>query len=379
MSKSPKIKIQFLAVIFITSVFCLPAYTNENVESLFNGTDLSGWVPVGTPKAFNVKNKSIYTTGASPYLSWLRTEKEYENFILRFDYKTKGWYEGGLLIHAPEFGFPSKMGLKFHIRHDRKKYGKRSPGALYDAAAPRSIVNKPSGQWNQCEIQCDWPKLQITLNGTIIHDIDMQKNEAFRYRLRKGYIGIQNIGCKAYFRNIEIQPLPSKEDWTFLFKNGLQDFQTVKDTIWQIENNTLTGKTYDGFIRTKQEYEGPFELQVWVKQMMNGNGGVHFNWGSNRSGIEVQCFNSHDATNPTGSFYNIEPASRVVSSDEEWYLLQIFSDGPNAMVLVNGEKVSETNRIPAPHKGYIGFQQHTHGAIIHYREAKIIKRDWYVD
>ena len=98
------------------------ASAQDNYITLFNGKDLSGWVPVGTPNTFTVKEDSIYSTGAGPYPSWLRTEKEYENFVLRFEYQTEGWYEGGILIHAPLNGPGSKIGLKLHLRHDQKEY-----------------------------------------------------------------------------------------------------------------------------------------------------------------------------------------------------------------------------------------------------------------
>ena len=94
----------------------------SNYVALFNGKDLSGWVPVGTPNAFTVKEDSICSTGAGPYPSWLRTEREYENFVLRFEYQTQGWYEGGILIHAPLNGPGSKLGFKLHLRHDKKEY-----------------------------------------------------------------------------------------------------------------------------------------------------------------------------------------------------------------------------------------------------------------
>ena len=56
----------------------------EDYASLFNGKDLRGWVTVGTPDSFAVEDNAIRTTGAHSYPSWLRTEKEYENFVLRF-------------------------------------------------------------------------------------------------------------------------------------------------------------------------------------------------------------------------------------------------------------------------------------------------------
>jgi hypothetical protein len=359
----------FMALVVLGSLAAGSVSAQEGFTSLFNGKDLTGWVPVGTPEAFIVKDGAIYTTGAGPYPSWLRSEKQYENFILRFEYQTQGWYEGGVLFHAPPDGPGSRIGFKIHLRHDRDDYGTRSPGAIYDVAAPRSLVNLPSGQWNRYEVECDWPRLRVTLNGTLIHDINMDANDVLRYRLRKGFLGIQNIGCRAYFRNIQIRPLPDREHWTSLLQSGMEGFRLTGKADWQIQDDTLTGKGPDGQATTKQQFEGPFELQVWVKTIVDGNGGVLFHCG--RSGVEVQCFSVPDSTNPTGSLYNVAPARRVVSRDEEWYLLQIFGDGPKAMVLVNGEKLCATDKLKPPYGGGIGFQQHTPGAIIHYRGARI--------
>jgi len=377
MLRKPKSTILILAA-FVTLYGLMngAASATEGYVSLFNGKDLSGWIPVGTKDAFTIKNDAIYTTGAMPYPSWLRSEKEYENFILHFEYQTEDWYEGGVLIHAPLDGPGSKIGLKLHLRHDRLEYGTRSSGALYDAAAPRAIANRRSGQWNQCEIECDWPRLRVTLNETLIHDINMDANDAFRYRICKGFIGIQNLGCRAYFRNIEIRTLPDKEQWTDLFASGMEGLHFLDNADWQVENKTLTGKGKTGFAITKEEFEGPFEMQVWVKTAVDGNGGVNFNWRDGGGSIEVQCFNAPDSTNPTGSLYDISPAKRIVSHDEEWFFLQLFSNGPNAMVLVNGEKVSETDKLRSPYKGSIAFQQHTPGAVIQYRGARIKKLVW---
>jgi hypothetical protein len=370
--------IRMFTVLFVLS--SLPVARGSGAEgftSLFNGKDLTGWVPVGTPAAFTVRENAIYSTGAGPYPSWLRSEKQYENFVLRFEYRTEGWYEGGVLIHAPLDGPGSALGFKIHLRHDQHEYGTRSPGAIYDVAAPRRLVNLPSGQWNRCEVECNWPRLRVTLNGTLIHDIAMDANDVLQYRLRKGFLGIQNIGCRAYFRNIQVRSLPDLEHWVSLLEPGMEGFRTSGNADWQIQpaaplrvgDDTLTGKGPDGQATTKQSFEGPFELQVWVKTIVNGNGGVLFHCGG--QAVEVQCFNAPDSTNPTGSLYGIAPARRAVSQDEQWFLLQIFGDGPKAMVLVNGEKVCATNGLKPPYQGGIGFQQHTPGAVIHYRSARI--------
>ncbi len=357
-------------------ICCDIAPAKEGFISLFNGKDLNGWQAIGKAEAFVVKNRSIYTTGASPYPSWLCSNAQYENFVLRFDYMTDGWYEGGILLHTPLDGPTSKLGMKLHLRHDQKEYGVRSPGAIYDAAAPLAIVNRPSGRWNQCEIVCDWPTLRVTMNGALIHNINMNVHDALKYRLRRGHIGIQNIGCRAYFRNIEIRTLADKERWTSLFSRGMEGLRLVEETDWSLKGDLLTGKGKNGFAVTKQEFVGPFEFQVWAKTIVNGNGGVHFYWQDRNHGIEVQCFNSPDSTNPTGSLYGIAPAKRIASFDEQWFLLQVFADGPNAMVMVNGELVSETNSLRPPYKGGMAFQQHTPGSTIWYRGARVKKVKW---
>lgn len=353
----------------LTALCCSLSVAAESSVSLFNGKDLTGWVPVGTADAFTVKDGAIYTTGAGPYPSWLRTEETYENFVLTFEYQTEGWYEGGVLFHAPLHGPASKLGFKLHLRHDNKAYGTRSPGAIYDAATPLKLVNRPSGQWNRCEVSCDWPRLKVTLNQVLIHDIDMARHEVLRYRLRRGFIGIQNIGCRARFRDIQIQPLADKVTWTGLFDKGMPGLDARGSVEWTLQGGTLTGKGGDGYAYTKARFDAPYELQVWVKTMVNGNGGVIINHGN--QSVEVQCFNALDSTNPTGSLYGIAPARTVVSRDQEWFLLQIFNRGSHSQVRVNGVEVCETDLLRPPYNGGIAFQQHTPGGIIHYRDARI--------
>jgi len=97
-----------MLVLLLCALAVSPASARDGFTPLFNGRDLSGWVPVGTPGAFKVEKGAILSTGASPYPSWLRTEMPYENFALRLEYQTLGWYEGGILIHAPVDGPASK-------------------------------------------------------------------------------------------------------------------------------------------------------------------------------------------------------------------------------------------------------------------------------
>ena len=52
---------------------------------MFNGKDLTGWVNVNcAPSTFYVKDGEVITTGKPT--GYLRTEKQYENFIAEFEW-----------------------------------------------------------------------------------------------------------------------------------------------------------------------------------------------------------------------------------------------------------------------------------------------------
>src|SRR5436305_1297070 len=58
----------------------------DDFMPMFNGKDLGGWVNVNcAPSTFYVKDGEIITTGKPT--GYLRTEKQYENFIAEFEWK----------------------------------------------------------------------------------------------------------------------------------------------------------------------------------------------------------------------------------------------------------------------------------------------------
>ena len=368
-----------MRILFLTGVLCcLPVValhaSSDGFISLFNGKDLSGWTVEGAPGSFEVKNGSIRTTGAKPYPSMLRSRHQYENFILRFSFKTeKKWHEGGLSLHAPAEGPASEMGFRIHLRHNPEDFGDHSMGAVYNVATPLAFPGLPAQKWNRFEVFCSWPVLRVTLNGTLIHNINMAKDSAWRHRLRVGFIKLEDICNSAgLYKDIEIKPLPGKTKWISLF--SAPDSLRIGEEKWTYDAATQTFSTSgDGSMAyTRREFKPPYELQVWVKTMVNGNGGVIFNHQKGGGhGVEVQCFNVSGATNPTGSIYGLAPAKKVVSRDEEWFLIQLFNEGRHAEVYVNGEKVSETDALKEPYGGEIGFQHHTPKGRISYRGAKI--------
>jgi hypothetical protein len=85
---------------------------------LFNGRDLTGWVPINVgPGTFTVQDGIIVSTGIPTGL--LRTEKQYENFIIELEWRhMKPGGNAGLFVWGdglPAVGSPFARGIEVQI------------------------------------------------------------------------------------------------------------------------------------------------------------------------------------------------------------------------------------------------------------------------
>src|SRR5580704_4315093 len=83
------VRILSIAALAITATL-LPAEdkpkpaAEDGFQPMFNGKDLSGWVNVNChPSTFFTKGEEVITTGTPT--GFLRTPKQYENFVLEMD------------------------------------------------------------------------------------------------------------------------------------------------------------------------------------------------------------------------------------------------------------------------------------------------------
>src|SRR4051812_23895333 len=94
----------------------------DGFKPLFNGKDLAGWVNVnGAPSTWSVKDEVIITTGKPT--GFLRTDRQYENFIAEFEWmhvpSAKG-KEGnsGFFVWCdplPSVGSPFTRGIEVQV------------------------------------------------------------------------------------------------------------------------------------------------------------------------------------------------------------------------------------------------------------------------
>ncbi len=186
---------------------------------LFNGKDLTGWQIMGRHGDWHVENGEVVCTGRSgEFLDWIRSADEYEDFILQLEYNMGPNCNSGVFIRTTETGRQSRTGMEVQILDDPgKPPNTHSSGAIYDLVAPRSNAARPAGEWNRLEIACVGRTLNVTLNGTRIHDLnldgpagnaDVPDGRKLSQRAKRGYIGLQNHAKPIRFRNVRIRILP---------------------------------------------------------------------------------------------------------------------------------------------------------------------------
>lgn len=366
----------FALCVFLGTV----GFTNaveDGFVSLFNGKNLTGWVVEhGGAGTFSIQKDVLYCPGVTGYPAWLRSERVYENFDLRFEFRMDGWCNSGVFFHAPSHGRNSKVGFEFQIDHKSEEgLLKKSAGALFDVRPPDVMAIGPDKSWNQGRIVMDWPILKCWINNQVVQDINVEDCPELKYRLRRGYIGLQDMGYKVWYQNIRVKELPSKENWKSLFNGKNFDgwYQEGKGAVWKVIDGVIHTSGGTSYLVTNDEYED-FELQTYFRSSPNANGGIFLRWkqleGGDR-GNEIQIENTPDSNFPTGSLYNIVRAPMFHYQDEEWFLMQITVQGTRLVVRVNGETVVETDDFPTVRKGHISLQMHSNEPWIEFKDLKI--------
>lgn len=183
---------------------------------LYNKKDLSGWQYSSRwydidENDFYVEDGIVKTRGASDH--WLMTDRMYDRFILRLEYKIGKGSNSGLFIWAPIPGRPSKTGFEVQLLDDVGQPPKKNgSGSLYNVVAPKVNAQKPAGEWNEIEFICNDPYLKVTLNEQVIQDINLDQYPETQGRRRRGYIGLQDHSHRVQFRNMRIKPLEAKKN-----------------------------------------------------------------------------------------------------------------------------------------------------------------------
>ena len=196
--------------------------SEEGFVSLFDGKTLNGWS--GAKDAYKVEDAAIVcVTGTAGNLL---TEKEYADFIIRFEFKLTDGANNGLGIRCPNVakGNLHLEGTELQILDNTaEKYKTLQPyqyhGSVYGIQPAKREHLKPLGEWNSQEVTAQGRKIKIVLNGEVLVDCDldevtkngtMDKAEHPGLKRTSGHIGFLGHGDRVDFRNIRIKDLAKK-------------------------------------------------------------------------------------------------------------------------------------------------------------------------
>ena len=197
----------------------------EGFTPMFNGMDMKGWT--GNTEGYFARGGAIVCdpTVAVPEGANrnVYTEKEYGDFVMRFEFQLTAGANNGLGIRAPLTGDAAYEGMELQILDneapiykDLKPY--QYHGSVYGIIPALRGYLKPVGEWNYQEVRAVGNRITVILNGKTIVDGDIAKASKNNTDTpdhkqhpgllnKKGHIGFLGHGSFVKFRNLRIKDL----------------------------------------------------------------------------------------------------------------------------------------------------------------------------
>jgi hypothetical protein len=377
-----------IAILFtLLAVVPSRAEEGDGFVPMFNGKDLTGWVNVNcAPGTFFVKDGEIVTTGKPT--GYLRTEKQYENFIAEFDWlhvnKTAPGNSGffAWADPLPAVGTPYTRGIEVQVLVNLEKEGYyTSQGDLFSIhgatckpdrphphgwlrCLPSDNRSKGGGEWNHYKVIGKDGVLKLHVNGKEVSGLS-------ECRPRKGYLALESEGAECHFRNLKIKELPSSNPGPEETAEMARGFR-----------NLLAGLELEGW-RTSAGEKGHWQRNNWMLHS-DGKGGalltekefgdaefrVDFRFarkGSEAAPCKVLVHSGKDQVvkllvRPDGEVYIIAPGSEGKLGDKglkpagEWNRLRLVYKGDQLQVTINQTLYPPRTVTRTPARGAFGLQ-----------------------
>lgn len=377
-----------ITALVLTGCKSTPSWAGPSFKPLFDGQTLNGWAIVDQKgDGYGVTNGVIYCAKGGG--GNLMTEKEYDNFVLRCEFKLEEGSNNGIGIRAPLTGDASYLGMEIQILEEgaaeKGKWGRLKPeqyhGSIYGVVAAKKGALKPPGEWNTQTITANGRQITVVLNGVTILDTNLNDlNDPAKIAKHpglfreRGHIGFLGHGDYIEFRNIGIRELPrtaSTEGFTSMF-NG-EDLKGWKGLVgnpkkraamspadlavaqaqaddlakanWKIESGALVyrGTNYDNLCTVKDYVN--FELLADWKIEPYADSGLYL-----RGTPQINIWDPH--TQPTklgsevgsGGLYNntTNVSKPLLVADKpigEWNRFRVIMAGDKVHVFLNDELV----------------------------------------
>lgn len=217
-----------LLTVCVLTAMAASAQRPPEFKSLFNGKNLKGWVNVNTdPDTWSVR-KGLLVCKGKP-IGVMRSEKEYENFILEIDWMhqeaggNSGVFAWSGAQPNPSTRLPDGVEIQM-LDLDWVKLNTRNGvepplayvhGELFGVGGVKTVPDnprgersksienlcRPRGQWNHYTVVAVDGVIKLAVNGVFVNGIAKSTR-------RKGYLCLESEGAEIHFKNIRILELP---------------------------------------------------------------------------------------------------------------------------------------------------------------------------
>jgi len=198
----------------------LAAQAGSGFLEQINGKDLSNWQ--GSVDSYEIKNGAIVCKPGKG--GDLLTKEEFENGIIRTEFRLPVAGNNGIAIRTPATGKSADEGLEIQVLdsdgYNAKQAAAGKPGLLpfqyhgsvYYCVPAKHGFLRPTGEWNYQEIEVRGQNIKVTLNGTKILDVNL--DEIDRSELKKvpkgldktkGFVGLAGHNDPVEFRSFQIK------------------------------------------------------------------------------------------------------------------------------------------------------------------------------
>lgn len=174
-----------------------PAVTDDGWQVLFDGSSLSNFSVLGDAN-WRIEDGSAMADESSA-ASFLVTNETYDDFELELEFWVNTEANSGVFIRCQD-----SMAIADTSCYEANIYDTRSDqtyrtGGIVNVASPAEFVYT-GGQWNRYEIRAEGDRLQVTLNGRAMVDVEDSQFAA-------GPIALQYGSGVVRFRNVRVRPL----------------------------------------------------------------------------------------------------------------------------------------------------------------------------